>query len=238
MLTMALPFWRACSKILSTDHEDSGTGVPMARGGGWRHRESSTRRPCWEAAMNCEVADDQPQPLVFVRLQHLAQNVSAGLRPFPRTNAAWPRCPAGKAAAGFGDPDTSGSTSALDGATQAQLGGAERVCNRRLRPLCRGLAARQGAAEPPRQFFGAADPALRGRRSEGVRPGSGRCRSRETVEPPAHRLVLEQDRDGGGDPRFARGAAGARRRAAAADRQHLRGARRKSAWRLRSAWKT
>ena len=30
---MALPFWRACSKILSTDHEDSGTGVPLARGG-------------------------------------------------------------------------------------------------------------------------------------------------------------------------------------------------------------
>jgi hypothetical protein len=64
------------------------------------------------------------------------------------------------------------------------------------------------------------------------------ARSRETVEPPAHRLVLERDRDGGGDPRFARGAAGARRRAAAADRQQLRGARRKSAWRLRSAWKT
>jgi hypothetical protein len=33
MLTMALPFWHAYSKILSTDHEDSGNDVPLARGG-------------------------------------------------------------------------------------------------------------------------------------------------------------------------------------------------------------
>jgi hypothetical protein len=33
MLTMALPFWHAYSKILSTDLEDSGNDAPLARGG-------------------------------------------------------------------------------------------------------------------------------------------------------------------------------------------------------------
>ena len=55
-----------------------------------------------------------------------------------------------------------------------------------LRPVCRGLAARQRAAKPPRGVLGAADPALRSRRSEGVLPGSGGGRNREAVEPPAH----------------------------------------------------
>src|SRR6266436_4054913 len=53
MLTMALPFWHACSRILSTDHEDSGTGRaagarrPMARP---REFDETT---VLEAAMNC-----------------------------------------------------------------------------------------------------------------------------------------------------------------------------------------
>ena len=69
----------------------------------------------------------------------------------------------------------------------------------------------RGKAPPsPRDGFSApVDPALRGRRSEGVLSGSGGLRIREAVEPPTHRLVLERDRDRGGDPRFARGAAGA-----------------------------
>src|SRR5580658_8872591 len=111
--------------------------------------------------------------------------------------------------AGGGNIAVPGGTSALDGATWPQHGGAERARNRRLCPLCRGLAARQGAAEPPRRVLGAADPALRGRRSEGILSGSGGCRRREAIEPPTHRLVLERDRDWGGDPHFARGAAGA-----------------------------
>src|SRR6201990_1490286 len=53
MLTMTLPFWHACSRILSTDHEDSGTGRaagarrPMARP---REFDETT---VLEAAMNC-----------------------------------------------------------------------------------------------------------------------------------------------------------------------------------------
>ena len=50
---MALPFWCACSKILSTDHEDSGTGVPLARGGRWRDPREFDETTVLEAAMNC-----------------------------------------------------------------------------------------------------------------------------------------------------------------------------------------
>src|ERR1700732_2397230 len=53
MLTMALPFWRACSKILSTDHEDSGTGVPLARGGPMARPREFVETTVLEAAMNC-----------------------------------------------------------------------------------------------------------------------------------------------------------------------------------------
>ena len=38
------------------------------------------------------------------------------------------------------------------GAIRPQHGGAERARHRRMRPLCRGLATRQDAAEPPRRF--------------------------------------------------------------------------------------
>ena len=48
--------------------------------------------------------------------------------------------------------------------------------------------------------------------------------AREPVEPPTHRLVVERDRDRRCDPRAARGAAGATRRASAPHRQQLHGA--------------
>src|ERR1700746_1652760 len=53
MLTRTLPFWRACSKTLSTDHEDSG----IARAAGARTRMARPREcdetTVLEAAMNC-----------------------------------------------------------------------------------------------------------------------------------------------------------------------------------------
>src|ERR1700755_3007289 len=53
MLTMTLPFWHACSRILSTDHEDSGTG----RAAGARRPMAQPREfdetTVLEAAMNC-----------------------------------------------------------------------------------------------------------------------------------------------------------------------------------------
>src|SRR6266478_3318485 len=53
MLTIALPFWHACSKILSTDHEDSGHGrAAIARRPMARPREFD-ETTVLEAAMNC-----------------------------------------------------------------------------------------------------------------------------------------------------------------------------------------
>src|ERR1700751_5885423 len=53
MLTRTLPFWRACSKTLSTDHEDSG----IARAAGARRPMARPREfdetTVLEAAMNC-----------------------------------------------------------------------------------------------------------------------------------------------------------------------------------------
>src|ERR1700730_5340092 len=118
MLTMALPFWRAWSKILSTDHEDSGTGVPWREeadgatervrrddraGGGDELLLGAGFRADVGARSRRADGDHRGQPLQ--RLRRQAVVVSAGLRPLPRTNGAGPRCPAGKAAAGFGDPD-------------------------------------------------------------------------------------------------------------------------------------
>src|SRR5271165_2592021 len=50
---MALPFWHACSKILSTDHEDSGTPVPLARGRPMARPREFDEKTVLEAAMNC-----------------------------------------------------------------------------------------------------------------------------------------------------------------------------------------
>jgi TetR/AcrR family transcriptional repressor of nem operon len=49
----ALPFWHACFKISSTDHKDSGTGVPLARGRRMARPREFDETTVLEAAMNC-----------------------------------------------------------------------------------------------------------------------------------------------------------------------------------------
>src|SRR5579862_4271684 len=116
MPTMALPLWHACSKILSTDDEDGGASVPLARG-----RDGPTERVRRDdragggdelllgAGLRADVGarsrradgDHRRQPLQ--RLWRQAVTVSAGPRPLPCANGAGPRRAAGEAAAGSGD---------------------------------------------------------------------------------------------------------------------------------------
>src|ERR1700758_1615100 len=105
---MALPFSHACSKILSTDHEDSGTEREEADGTTERVRRDDRAGGGDELLLGAGFRTDvlaQPpradgnhtrQPLQ--RLWRQAVVVSAGLRPFPRANGAGPRRAAGEAA--------------------------------------------------------------------------------------------------------------------------------------------